>query len=136
MNATELDDFGGRYAAAWCSQQADSVAAFFAEDGSLVINGAAPAVGRAAIAAAAQEFMTAFPDLVVRMDGVEQTGTAVLFRWTLTGTHTGPGGTGRRVAISGVEEWRFEKGLVAASIGQFDAADYERQLRGGAAPPR
>ena len=54
-----------------------------------------------------------------------------VFHWTLTGTNAGPGGTGRRVQISGYEVWRFDnQGLIAESKGHFDAAEYERQLKG------
>jgi len=56
-------DFAIRYTAAWCSKSAASVAAHFAERGSLAINGGEPAIGRAAITAAAQGFMSAFPDM-------------------------------------------------------------------------
>ncbi len=35
-----------------------------------MINDGTPSVGRAAITAAAQGFMTAFPDMLVTMDGV------------------------------------------------------------------
>ena len=129
MDAATLKDFATRYTAAWCSQNAASVAAFFAESGSLTINDGAPAVGRAAITAAAQGFMTAFPDMVVAMDGVSLDGDRAVYRWTLTGTNTGPGGTGRPVRISGYEEWTFgADGLVADSQGHFDEADYNRQL--------
>jgi hypothetical protein len=51
VDPDQLKDFGRRYTAAWCSQDASSVAAFFAENGSLQINGGAPSVGRPAIAA-------------------------------------------------------------------------------------
>jgi hypothetical protein len=52
-----------------------------------------------------------------------------VYRWTLTGTNTGPGGTGRPVRISGQEEWTFgADGLIAESRGHFDQADYNRQL--------
>lgn len=71
MDSPQLKSFGARYTAAWCSQNAASVAAFFSEGGSLQINQGTPSVGRAAITAAAQDFMTAFPDMVVTMDGVE-----------------------------------------------------------------
>jgi steroid delta-isomerase-like uncharacterized protein len=118
-----------RYTAAWCSQDAASVAAFFAEDGSLTINGGAPHVGRAAITAAAQGFMSAFPDMVVTMDGVRSDGASAVYRWTLTGTNTGPGGTGRAVRIRGYEEWTLgADGRIVASRGHFDEADYRRQL--------
>ena len=41
-----LRSFGARHAAAWCSQDAASVAGFFSEGGSPQINQGAPAVGR------------------------------------------------------------------------------------------
>ena len=53
------------------------------------------------------------------------------YHWTLTGTNTGPGGTGRKVRISGYEEWLFDSdGLILDSHGHFDEADYKRQLNG------
>jgi uncharacterized protein (TIGR02246 family) len=125
-----LRDFGTRYTAAWCSQDAASVASFFYENGSLKINEGQPSVGRAAITAAAQEFMTAFPDMVVTMDDVSGDGNSAVYRWTLTGTNTGPGGTGKAVRISGFEEWTIGAGgLILKSLGHFDEADYHRQLK-------
>ena len=54
----------------------------------------------------------------------------------MTGTNTGPGGTGKAVRFSGYEDWRFgPDGLIAESLGHFDAADYRRQLAEGHAPP-
>lgn len=130
MDPTRLEGFAGRYTAAWCSQHAASVAAFFAESGSLQINDGAPSVGRAAIIAAAQAFMTAFPDMVVAMDSVGFEGPGAIYRWTLTGTNTGPGGSGRSVRISGYEEWTLgSDGKIAVSKGHFDEADYARQLK-------
>jgi hypothetical protein len=133
MDSNKLNDFATRYTAAWCSQKASSVASFFGEQGSLKINDGVASVGRDAITKAAQGFMTAFPDLVVRMDSVEELGTDVTYRWTLTGTNTGPGGSGKSVKFSGYEQWRFgPDGLIAESKGHFDAADYQRQLNAGA----
>jgi hypothetical protein len=132
LDRCTLEEFAARYAEAWCSRNAESVAAFFAERGSLSINDAPPAVGRSAIANAAQEFMTAFPDMTVTMDGVDYGDVESIFRWTLTGTNTGPGGTGKRVRISGYEEWTFgTNGLIARSKGHFDAAEYALQLQQG-----
>jgi uncharacterized protein (TIGR02246 family) len=132
MNAAALKDFATRYTAAWCSQDPERVASFFAPDGSLTINGGKPAVGRKAIADSARGFMTAFPDMVVSMDGLETAGQRTVYRWTLTGTNTGPGGTGKRVRIRGREEWRFGgDGLIADSLGFFNEAEYQRQLRSG-----
>jgi hypothetical protein len=132
MDSAHLKSFGARYTAAWCSQNAASVAAFFSEAGSLQINDGAPSVGRTAITAAAQSFMTAFPDMVVSMDGADLRGDGAVYRWTLTGSNTGPGGSGKPVRISGYEEWRFgADGLIAESKGHLDEADYRRQLSAG-----
>lgn len=124
-----MKSFATRYTAAWCSQDPASVAAFFAETGSLTINAGAPSVGRAVITEAARGFMRDFPDLIVEMDGLDRKGGGYTYRWTLIGTNTGPGGTGNKVRISGYEEWTMgADGLIAASLGHFDAADYDRQL--------
>ena len=129
MNAAELNSFGTRYTAAWCSQCAASVAAFYSDEGSLKINDGPPSVGRAAIAAAAQEFMADFPDMVVRMDGISLDGDCAVWRWTMTGTNSGPGGTGNAVRISGYEEMTINQdGLIGECKGHFDEADYKRQL--------
>jgi len=138
MNPEQLADFAIRYAAAWSSQNPDSLAAFYAENGYLKVNAGAPSVGRTAISATAQGYMNAFPDMVVRMDSVSQAGTLAIFHWTWTGTNTGPGGTGKSVHISGYEEWTIgPDGLIAESKGHFDEAEYQHQLRSGApaAPP-
>ena len=131
MNADQLKEFGKNYTAAWCSQNAASVAAFFAENGWLKINDGTPAVGRSAISASAQSFMTDFPDMVVAMDEAVLQEDRAVYRWTLTGTNTGPGGTGRAVRIKGHEEWTMgADGLIAESRGHFDATEYQRQLSG------
>ncbi|HEX4932742.1 MAG TPA: SgcJ/EcaC family oxidoreductase [Gemmatimonadaceae bacterium] len=131
MDLDAIQDFAHRYTAAWCSQDPASVASFFTPDGVLVINGGTPHVGREAIAESARGFMTAFPDLIVEILGLDITREQVVYRWTLYGTNTGPGGTGRPVWIKGSETWRFgADGLVAHSTGQFDAAEFERQLQG------
>ena len=126
-----LRDFADRYTDAWCSQEPARVAAFFAPDGSLTINLGAPAVGREAITQAARSFMIAFPDLRVVMDRLVPAEDRVEYHWTLTGTNTGPGGTGHAVRISGFECWRIgADGLIQESLGSFDASDYERQIAG------
>ncbi len=123
--------FAKCYAEAWCSQNPESVAAFFAEKGSLSVNDGPPAVGRAAIAEVARGFMRDLPDMIVTMDDVTHDSDGTKFHWTLNGTNTGPGGTGKRVRISGYELWKLDPdGLIGESKGHFDSADYERQLRG------
>jgi len=127
-----LTKFATRYAEAWCSQNPESVAAFFAANGSLTVNDRPPAVGRAAIAQIARGFMRDFPDMVVAFDKLEPQSNATAFHWTLTGTNTGPGGTGKRVRISGYEIWQFDNnGLIGNSKGHFDSAEYQRQLKHG-----
>ena len=127
----KLRDFALRYTAAWCSRNSASVAAFYSPDGSLTINGGAPAAGRAAIAEAAQAYMTAFPDLELFMDDLVIQGDRAVFHWTCTGANTGPGGTGRRVRFSGFEVWKIgDDGLIGESQGHYDAADYQRQIEG------
>ena len=117
--------FAEEYAAAWCS-----VAAFFDENGSLSVNEEEPAVGREAITHVAQGFMTALPDMQVLMDNLSVEDNATIFHWTLTGTNTGPGGTGHSVRISGFEVWELgANGLIANSRGHFDSDDYGRQLQ-------
>ena len=128
----EVRDFAVRYTAAWCSQDAASVAALYSAGGSLAINGGAPAVGRSAIAGVARSFMTAFPDLRVVMDDILVNGDRARYHWTLTGTNTGPDGTGKAVRISGFEIWQIgADGLICSSQGQFDSAEYQRQLERG-----
>ena len=131
MDSAKLKAFATAYTAAWCSQEAKRVAGFFAEGGSLRINAGSPSVGRPAITAAAQDFMTAFPDMVVTMDEVKLLDSDhAVYRWTLTGTHNGPGASGNDVRISGYEEWTFALDhLIAESKGHFDEADYQRQLQ-------
>jgi len=125
MNSDNLSEFAKRYAEAWCSKNPESVAAFYSKSGSISVNGAAPVP----IAEVAREFMREFPDLVVKFDKLENTPTGIEFHWRFTGTNTGPGGTGKKVRISGYELWKIDNdGLIAESKGHFDAADYERQL--------
>ena len=101
MDQRQLTAFATRYAAAWSSRSPDSLAAFYAETGSLQVNAGSPAVGRPAVRATAESFMTAFPDMVVRLDSVVRTGTTAKFYWIWTGTNTGPGGTGKAVRMTG-----------------------------------
>ncbi len=132
IDPSQLRDFAARYTAAWCSQDPASVAAFFSPRASLAVNGGAPAVGRSEITELARSFMTTFPDLKVVMEDLLVQEDCAEYHWTLTGTNTGPGGTGHRVRISGFENWRLgADGLIASSQGYFDAAEYQRQLEKG-----
>lgn len=132
MNPSELIDFATRYAAAWSGQDPATLASFYAETGSLEVNRGEPSVGREAIAAKAAGFMTAFPDMVVKMDSVSREGGKTTFHWTWTGTNSGPGGNGRAVRITGNEEWTIgADGLILQSQGHYDEAEYDRQMGAG-----
>ena len=132
MDKEQLTNFGTKYSEAWCSQKPESVAAFFSTNGSLKVNADSPAVGREAITKVAQGFMTAFPDMIVAMDSLVTKSNGIEFHWTLTGTNSGVGGTGKKVRVSGFEVWQFgEDGLIQESIGSFDADEYNRQLKKG-----
>jgi SnoaL-like domain len=121
---TQLDEFAQRYAKAWCSQNPKSVAAFFAENASLTVNGGPPTP----VLEVARGFMRDFPDMTVTVDKVEPRKDRIAFHWTITGTYAG---TGNRVRISGYELWKIdEAGLIAESSGYFDAAEYARQVHG------
>jgi uncharacterized protein (TIGR02246 family) len=118
---SELQAFAKRYTAAWCSQNASSVAAFFAPKGSLNVNGL-PAVGRKAITEVAQGFMAAFPDMELFMDDIRTQGDRTVYHWTFIGINSGPGGKGHRVRFRGFEECKFgPDGLIAESQGHFDS---------------
>ncbi len=132
LEPEKLRDFATRYTAAWCSQNPEAVATFFSPNGSLKINDGAPSVGRAALAEAARGFMTAFPDLKISLNDLIPRGPRIEYHWTLEGTNSGPGGTGKKVLITGYEEWKFgPDGLIEDSLGHFDAAEYQRQMEHG-----
>jgi len=128
----QLRAFAARYTAAWCSMDPASVAAHYAPEGSLAINGGTPAVGRDAITAVAASFYEALPDMQVYFDDLIVEDDRIEFHWTFTGTNTGPGGTGKAVRVGGFESWTIDDdGLIATSIGSYDADEYARQLEHG-----
>jgi len=123
VTTDELTRFAERYAKAWCSRNPEIVAAFFAENALLTVNDGPPAPALEV----ARGFMRDFPDMVVKFDRLRNTPTGTEFHWTFTGTNTGPGGTGKKVRVSGYELWKIDnEGFIAESKGHFDAGDYER----------
>jgi uncharacterized protein (TIGR02246 family) len=121
-----------RASKAWSSQDPEGVASCYEETASLTINNGTPSRGRAELAATAKSYMDAFPDLTVSVDQLLVAGDSAFWVWTLTGTNTAPEGTGRPVRVSGIEVWTIgPTGLIANSIGYYDAATYERQLDHG-----
>ncbi len=128
----QLRAFAERYTAAWCSIDPRRVAEHYAPDGSLTINDGPPSVGRDAITKTAQSFYVALPDMHVYMNDLVVDDEHIEYHWTFTGTNTGPGGTGKAVRVTGYEEWAIsDEGLIAASRGHYDAAEYARQLAHG-----
>lgn len=131
---TALTDLATRYAAAWSSQDPLAFAAFYAEDGTFRINDGEPSIGRDEIAETARGFMSAFPDMVVRLVEIRRAKDHVEFHWHWTGTNTGPGGTGNAVDLYGFEQWTLDdNGLILESRGNLDDAEYQRQLHAGQA---
>ncbi len=131
VSQAEAEERARAYTEAWFSHVPEAVASFYAEDGRITINGGEPSNGRGEVTEMARGFIGAFPDIIVHMDDIRSSGTHAVYRWTLEGHNTGPGGTGKYVKVSGWEYWRYsDDGLIAESFGHFDAEDYERQLNG------
>jgi hypothetical protein len=124
-------EFGQHYTDAWSAKQPKKMASFYAENGSLTVNEGSAAIGRKEIAATAQSYMEAFPDIKLTMDSLIVKENTYRYYWTFIGTNTGPGGTGNKVDFSGLEEWTMnDQGLIQKSIGTYDAEDYQKQLQG------
>lgn len=125
MDKAEARDFGERYTAAWCSGDPAQVAQHYAPEGSLTINDGTPSVGSVEIAAAAEAFMDAFPDLKVIFDDLREGPNGLEYHWTLDGTHAE---TGNHVRVSGYELWDLGDGVIRSSRGFYDQDEYDRQV--------
>ena len=124
-----IREFARSYTDAWCSHDPTRVADHYVKGGTIAINGGDPTE----VTEVARSFIAAFPDIQVFMDDVVVDGDVVEYHWTFTGTNTGLGGTGNRVRISGFEQWALaDDGLVARSQGNYDQAEYDRQVAHGA----
>ena len=116
------------YTDAWNTGRPEAIAAFFAPDGVITINGGTPWPGRAGVAAMAAGFYADIPDLSLRCDGVRSARAHVIYLWTFTGTFAA---TGKLLTVTGWEEWQLDAGgLIQTSLGWFDAEDYARQAAG------
>jgi hypothetical protein len=122
----QVEQLARDYTEAWCSHDPGRVAAYYVPGGTIAINGGEPAE----IGTVAQSFMAAFPDIEVFMDDLGFKDDLVEYHWTFTGTSAE---TGKWVRISGFEVWTIgADGLIVSSRGQYDQAEYDRQLREGA----
>jgi len=122
MTHEDIRDFADSYTTAWCSHDPALVAEHYTPDGTIAINSgdATP------IRDVAQSFIDEFPDIQVFTDDVVLKDDVVEYYWTFTGTHAG---SGKPVRISGFEEWTFaEDGRIARSRGNYDQAEYDRQI--------
>ena len=129
LDPKDVREMAERYAAAWSSHSPEAVASFFEEQGRISINDGEAIVGRAAIAEMAKGFYSEFPDLVVHLDEIRTAGNSAVFLWTLEGRHSE---TGNAVKVAGWEEWTLSDDvLVQASLGRFDAVEYDRQVAEG-----
>ncbi len=132
LDPADIRKMAEGYTQAWCSRSPKAVASFFEENATSIINAGTPTVGRPAIADAMGAFFSDFPDLVLRMDDLRSGGNQAIFLWTLEGTNSGPGGTGKFVRIVGWQNWRLSDDLlIVEADGGFDASEYERQIREG-----
>ena len=121
-----LLDLAASYTSAWNSGDPAQVVEHYEPGAMIAINGGDPTP----IPAVAESFMADFPALELEQgDVILRDDDTVEYHWTLRGEHAG---TGKRVDISGFEEWTIgADGRVAASRGTFDAAEYERQVAHG-----
>jgi nuclear transport factor 2 (NTF2) superfamily protein len=124
-----IEQLARNYTEAWCSRDPARVAGLYVPGGMIAINGG----DAAGIAAVAEAFIAAFPDIEVFMDDlVLREDGIVEYRWTFTGTSVE---TGKSVRVPGFEEWTIASdGLIAESRGHYDQAEYDRQLKHGIAP--
>jgi nuclear transport factor 2 (NTF2) superfamily protein len=124
----QIEQLARDYTEAWWSRDPARVAAHYAPEGTIAINGGAPAP----IAEVAQRFIAAFPDIEVFQDDLVVVDEVVEYHWTFTGTSSQ---TGRCVRIPGFEEWTIgADGLIASSLGHYDHVEYDRQVREGVDP--
>lgn len=127
MDAGRIRELAQSYTEAWCSRDAARVASHYAPGATIAINGGEPA----GIEDVAASFIAAFPDITVYQDDLVVRDEVVAYHWTFTGTSSE---TGKWVRIRGFEEWTIDAdGRIASSRGTYDDAEYERQLREGAA---
>ena len=129
MDEGRIHDFARSYTDAWCSHEPGRVAAHYVPGGTIAINGGDPTE----VTEVARSFIEAFPDIQVFMDDLVVRDDTIEYHWTFTGTNDGPGGTGKSVRISGLEEWTLgDNGLVVRSRGSYDQDEYDRQLEDSA----
>ncbi len=129
LSPEKLQEVAASYSKAWSSGDAEAVASHYAPDGQITINRGDPIKGQAAVIEMVNGFYAEFPDLVVLCDEMRTAGDHAIFVWTLEGHHAE---TKNFVKVGGWEEWELDEDYkVSASLGWFDAVEYERQIAEG-----
>jgi steroid delta-isomerase-like uncharacterized protein len=105
----------------------------FAPDCVIHITGSAePLRGPAAFAQFVGGMIAGFPDVRFELEDQLESGDVVAYRWSATGTHTGPLGnvppTGKRVRVDGMAFDRLAGGKVVERWEQWDQTAMLRQL--------
>lgn len=131
----DLETWASLVEAAFASQQAENVAALYAEDG-WRIEHARPGVelmGRPAIAARIEGWVTAVPDCELRVTGVYGDDDVRVLEWIFSGTHRAAHAEsetrlgslparGERIHLPGVSVCQMTGDLIALERCYFDAA--------------
>jgi steroid delta-isomerase-like uncharacterized protein len=93
--------------------------------------------GPEAVKRSVAQFHAAFPDFAITIDDLVAEDDRVVWRYTMTGTHSAPflgiAATGRKVTTTGISIFRIEGGLLREGWINFDALGMLRQF--GALPP-
>ncbi len=73
--------------------------------------------------------MLALPDIVVGYNSLVTKPSGSEFHWTLTATHSGPGGTGNKAKVIGYELWQMgNNNRILKLQGHFPTEEYNRQM--------
>jgi steroid delta-isomerase-like uncharacterized protein len=88
--------------------------------------------GAAEIRAYFEATFAAIPDLAVEMLALVEQGDEVFVRWRLSGTQQGRlqglEGTGRRIALDGIDHFTLRDGKIASNFVIFDQTQWARQI--------
>jgi len=131
-----LTDWAARFLNAWNALDGEGVASLCTEE---VLwrdpSSPEPFAGRSGVLEFVEMTGRAFPDFHVTETAPTYflpDCTRVLSPYQMTGTMLGPmsgfAPTGRRISVSGVDEWTFKDGLLCSYYSYYDTIDVARQL--------
>lgn len=88
--------------------------------------------GPDAVQRSVAQFHAAFPDFAISVDDLLAHGDRVVWRYTMTGTHSadflGVPASGRRVSVTGITIFRIADGMLREGWINFDALGMLRQF--------